>query len=226
MCSSYRPPTSEALARFDIAPPTFDFSDCYPGSIGPFLANSQPDVWLPGTFGLLPHWAKLKLAKMTYNARSETVAEKPSFRHAWRNRQLCVIPVQAFFEPSYESGKAVRWRIERADGAPFGLAGLWESRSGKDGEAIWSFTMLTINADEHPLMHLFHKPGDEKRSVVVLDDDSWQSWLSADRDDAVRSFLQQFDPGRFRALADPRPASKSKPAAAPGLFPAEDPPPG
>lgn len=206
MCSSYRPPTSEALAQFNIAPPGFAFSDCYPRSIGPILANSQPDTWLPGTFGLLPHWAEPKLAKMTYNARSETVAEKPSFRNAWRHRQLCVIPVQAFFEPNYESGKAVRWRIEREDGKPFGLAGLWESRTDKDAAPSWSYTMLTINADEHPVMHRFHKPGDEKRSIVVLDDAIWFDWLRAEREDEVRGFLQQFDPGQFRAVEDPRPA--------------------
>ncbi|MBI3093478.1 MAG: SOS response-associated peptidase family protein [Rhodocyclales bacterium] len=161
---------------------------------------------------------------MTYNARSETVAEKSSFRNAWRHCQFCVIPVQAFFEPNYESGKAVRWRIEREDGKPFGLAGLWESRGGKDEETTWSFTMLTINADEHPLMHRFHKPGDEKRSVVVLDDDAWLAWLTSDREDQVRGFLQQFAPGRFRAVADPRPASRVKPASPPSLFPGEDSP--
>lgn len=206
MCSNYRPPKSEALAQFGITLPGFEYGEAYPGSIGPFRASTKPDVWLPGTFGLLPHWAEPKLAKMTYNARSETVAEKPSFRNAWRHRQFCVIPVQAFYEPNYESGKAVRWRIEREDGKPFGLAGLWESRPGKDGETAWSYTMLTINADEHPLMHRFHKPGEEKRSVVVLDDESWQDWLKADREDQVRGFLQQFDPGKFRAEADPRPA--------------------
>jgi putative SOS response-associated peptidase YedK len=210
MCSNYRPPKSEALAQFGIELPGFTYGEAYPGSLGPFLGSVKPDAWLPGTFGLLPHWAEPKLAKMTYNARSETVAEKPSFRSAWRHRQLCVIPVQAFYEPCYESGKAVSWRIEREDGKPFGLAGLWESRTTKDGDPAWSFTMLTINADEHPLMHRFHKPGDEKRSVVVLDDDAWQDWLKADREEDVRGFLQQFDPGKFRATADPRIASSGK----------------
>lgn len=214
MCSNYRPPNAEALAQFDIGSPSFAFGECYPGSIGPFLASVKPDAWLPGTFGLLPHWAEPKLAKMTYNARSETVAEKPSFRNAWRNRQLCVIPVRAFFEPCYESGKAVRWRIEREDEKPFGVAGLWETKPDKDGEPTWSFTMLTINADEHPVMHRFHKPGDEKRSVVVLDDNVWQAWLGAKRDEEVRSFLQQFDPGKFRAVADPRLPTAAKSARA------------
>lgn len=218
MCSNYRPPKYEALAQFDIGPPSFTFGECYPGSIGPFLASVKPDAWLPGTFGLLPHWADSKLAKMTYNARSETVGEKPSFRNAWRNRQLCVIPVQAFYEPNYETGKAVRWRIEREDGKPFGLAGLWESRAGQDGKPTWSYTMLTINADEHPLMHRFHKPGEEKRSVVVLEDDAWQDWLNADRDDQVRGFLQQLNPGKFAAIADPKPSARVKSTPSADLF--------
>jgi putative SOS response-associated peptidase YedK len=213
MCSNYRPPRSEALAQFDIPLPGFDYAECYPGSVGPFLASVAPTRWLPGTFGLLPHWAQPKLAKMTYNARTETVTEKPSFRMAWRNRQLAVIPVQAFFEPCYASGKAVRWRIEREDGKPFGLAGLWESRTTKDGDPAWSYTMLTINADEHPLMHRFHKPGDEKRSVVVLEDDAWTKWLKADREEEVRGFLKQFDPGKFRAIADPRPPAAKRSGA-------------
>lgn len=73
----------------------------------------------------------------------------------------------------------------------------------KDSDPAWSFSMLTINADEHPLMHRFHKPGDEKISVVVLEDDAWGAWLKTDREEDVRGFLRQFDPGRFRAVADP-----------------------
>ena len=62
--------------------------------------------------------------------------------------------MHAFYEPNYESGKAVRWRIERADGQPFCLAGIWERRMHDEGPAHWSFSMLTINADEHPLMRV------------------------------------------------------------------------
>jgi putative SOS response-associated peptidase YedK len=209
MCSNYQPPIPESLSTFGYPNPGFEYSECYPSSTAPFLTTLAPDRWLPGTFGLLPEWADPKLAKMTYNARTETVAERHSFRSAWRNRQLCVIPVQAFYEPNYESGKAVRWRIERTDGKPFGLAGIWESRSTDNGAPWWSFTMLTINADEHPLMHRFHKPGDEKRSVVVLPDDAWSAWLSAKQDENVRSYLQPFNPGQFRA--EPDPVRKGKP---------------
>jgi hypothetical protein len=56
--------------------------------------------------------------------------------------QLCLIPCSAFYEPSYESGKAVWWRISMADGKPFAIAGLWRAWDEPDGLAL-SFTMLT-----------------------------------------------------------------------------------
>lgn len=194
MCANFEPATQLDLEGFEIPPPDFNYGEAYPGSIAPFLANQDTTSWRAGTFGLMPHWAPGQLFRSTYNARSETAAEKPSFRNAWRRRQLCVIPVRAIYEPNYESGKAVRWRIDRADGRPFGLAGLWEERKKDDGASWYSFTMLTINADEHPFMRQFHKPGDEKRSVVVLPDDQWETWLKAKDDTAIRRMLNDFDP--------------------------------
>jgi len=206
MCSNYRPPTPDALLRLGRGLPGFEYhAEGYPERIGPFLANEDSAVWRPGTFGLLPVWAPPTLARHTYNARSETVAEKPSFGHAWKTRQLAIVPVQSFYEPNYESGKPVRWRIEREDQAVFGLAGIWEGRPGPNGDTWWSYSMLTINADAHPLMRRFHRPDDEKRSVVVLADDAWDAWLNARSETDVRSFLQLFDPGAFRTEADPKP---------------------
>lgn len=153
----------------------------------------------------------LTLGRFQNNARSETVAEKPSFRNAWKRRQFGLIPVHAFYEPNYESGKAVRWRIERADGQPFCLAGIWERRMDDPGPAHWSFSMLTINADEHPLMRRFHKPGDEKRSVVVLDRADYDGWLSARTDAEARSYLQAFDPQLMMASASPVPPRRPGP---------------
>ena len=65
-------------------------------------AAVPPREALIGSFGLIPHWSKdNKIARHTYNARSETVAEKPSFRDAWKRGQHCIIPVQSFFEPDW-----------------------------------------------------------------------------------------------------------------------------
>lgn len=133
-----------------------------------------------GTFGLLPVWAKERsFARRTYNARSETVAEKPSFRNAWRQQQRCIVPARAIYEPNYESGKAEWWRIEGAEGLPLALAGLWERKQWEEGGPSWSFTLLTINAAEHPVMSRFHKPKQETRSVVLLDAGAQSAWLDA-----------------------------------------------
>lgn len=204
MCANYRPPRADLLAELRGHQPDFPFSEAYPGSIAPVLTNFDPSLWVPACFGLVPPWAKdATLARHTYNARSETVAEKPSYRSAWKARRLCVIPVECIFEPNYETGKPIRWRIERADKRPFGVAGIWE-RTAKDRLPAWSMSMLTINADEHPLMRRFHKPGDEKRSVVVLEDDDWDAWLNAKAEADVRSFLKLFEPEEMIASAEPR----------------------
>jgi putative SOS response-associated peptidase YedK len=192
--------------RHTVGTPPLDFGETFPGGTAPFLANILPTELLPGMFGLMPHWGDpAKLFRMTYNARSETVAEKPSYRSAWRNRQFALVPVESFYEPCYESGKPVRWRIQRADGEPFALAGIWERRMGDEGPARWSFSMLTVNADDHPLMRRFHKPGDEKRSVAVLDPEDYEGWLGARTEAEARSYLRLFEPELMVAEADPSP---------------------
>ena len=153
--------------------------DLWPGYLGAFIrkhphADSGDDAIsereaVPGIFGLLPNWATdAKLARSTYNARSETVAAKPSFRDAWKKSRHCIVPAVAIYEPDWRSGKAISTRIARADGHPMGIAGLWDAWKQIDGTWLHSYTMLTINADSHDLMKSFHKPADEKRMVVIL----------------------------------------------------------
>lgn len=66
-----------------------------------------------------------------------------------------------------------------------GIAGLWSWWKSPKGEVLHSFTMLTINADQHPLMNQFHKPNDEKRMVVVLPGHRYDDWLNADAQQSV-----------------------------------------
>ena len=127
---------------------------------------------------MIPHWAKdPSLAKKTYNARSETVATKPSYRDAWRLGRRCIIPAEAFYEPDWRTGRAVPTRIARADGRPMGIAGIWTGWRAPDGTIVRSMSMLTVNADQHPLMKNLHRPEDEKRMVVILDEDDFDAWL-------------------------------------------------
>ena len=109
-----------------------------------------------------------------------TVAEKPNYRKAWRHRHYGLVLVDNFYEPSYESGKAVRWKIELTSGDPFGIACLWDRWTDPaSGELVVSFSMITVNADEHPVMRQFHKPGDEKRTPVIIAPELHDKWLRA-----------------------------------------------
>ena len=139
----------------------------------------------------MPHWATdLLSGRKTYNARTETVATKPSFRDAWSNAQHCIIPVDGFFEPDWRSGRAVPARVSAANNEPMGIAGLWSAWNSPKG-VIYSFTMLTINADTHPLMCQFHKPVDEKRMVVILPPERYDAWLNAKVNESME-FMQQY----------------------------------
>lgn len=162
--------------------------ETFPGYAAPVaLMDHQHQVSCTlARFGLIPHWAKdaqaaSQISRKTYNARSETVAEKPSYRSPWHKRQFAIALLDDFFEPNWETGRAVRWRIRRADAQHMGVASLWEHWTDPaSGEIVTSFTMLTVNADGHPVMGRFHRPGDEKRSVVVLEPGQFQAWLRAD----------------------------------------------
>lgn len=188
----------------------------WPGYIGPFVWRHEyadvgdeavpPRELLVGSFGLIPHWSKdNSIAKRTYNARSETVHEKPAFRDAWKAGRHCIIPAEAIFEPDWRSGKAVATRITRADGLPMGIAGLWGSWKVPDGNIVHSFTMLTVNADDHDFMRNYHKPQEEKRMVVILPEGAYGAWLEATPSES-RDFLQQYPADLLRAEAPGRTA--------------------
>ena len=220
MCSHYQPARVRALLErmgiqlpLDWEPPPGP-AHVWPGYRGVFVRRPREadsgDVAvprhevLPGVFGLLPFWAKdEKLARSTYNARSETVASKPSFREAWRRAQHCIIPAEAIYEPDWRSGKAVPTRITRADGEPMGLAGLWERWKRADAAVVHSFTMLTVNADGHGLMQNFHKPTDEKRMVVILPRAQYDDWLDAPMEQSAE-FLARYPAGHLVAVPEPR----------------------
>jgi putative SOS response-associated peptidase YedK len=132
-------------------------------------------------FGLIPSLAKdEKISRHTYNARSETAAEKPSCPTAWIQSQYGLVLFDNFYEPSYESGRAVRWRIALASGDPWiaFLRKRWTHPASC--ELVVSFTMLTVNAEERPVMRQFHKPVDERRTPVIIAPDLHDAWLSAD----------------------------------------------
>ncbi len=176
--------------------------EVFPWRLGPFIRKSPPagaaHELVLGQWGLIPWFSKTaRPAFSTSNARSEEVAGKASYKVAWARGQRCLIPAMAFWEPCWESGRNVWWRFENADGSPLALAGLWNTWTDPaSGEVHESYTMLTINADAHPLMRRMHKPdpklppdAQDKRSVIPIAREATQAWLEGSPAQA-RALLQ------------------------------------
>ncbi len=175
-------------------PPRWWEPEIHPRSLGPFVraAGGGRDLVL-GQWALIPHFAKTaRLPYQTNNARAEELASKMSLHQPWRRGQRCIIPAWSFDEPCWETSKNVWWRFRRADGAPWGLAGLFNAWTDPaTGEVIESYTMLTLNADDHPLMRRMHKPkadrpidAQDKRSVIPIEMADVDQWLLGSVDDA------------------------------------------
>ncbi len=194
MCNLYRASDPDAVSRhFKLDTRGLMWPDSvHPRSPGPFIRRSVDDTGysrelVVGQWALIPPWAKEpKLKYSTNNARSEEITEKASYKQAWAKGQRCIIPAADFDEPNWESGKNVWWRFQRADGLPWALAGLWNTWvDAGTGEVHESYTMLTINADTHPLMRRMHKPDlklaadqQDKRSVIPIEMANVDQWLT------------------------------------------------
>ena len=206
MCANYRPmaPNRAYLIHFPEPEDLHFKDDLYPLSDTPLVfAAAHHLEWRLVKFGMIPKWAKdLKIGRKTYNARTETVHEKPSFRNAWYRSQFALIPVETIYEPRYVEGKAQRWGIYRQDSLPYTVAAIYENAI-IDGQHIRSMSLLTINAEQHPIMKHFHKPGDEKRSIIVIPEQDREEWLHCHFEDAPKFFLN-LNPQEFTSSYMPR----------------------
>lgn len=136
-------------------------------------------------WGLVPGWAKdAGMGARMINARSETVAEKPAFRDAYRRRR-CLIPADGFYEwRKLTTGKQPYFFGAR-DGLPLAFAGLWETWAGTDGRALETCTILTTEANRvmEPVHH---------RMPVILPRKDREIWLDLDEGhrDALAALLK------------------------------------
>ena len=144
-------------------------------------------------WGLVPHWAKDSNGGVALiNARAETLASKPSFRDAYRQRR-CAIPADGFYEWS-RKGERTPFAIARKDRQTMAFAGLWERWTDRaSGETIRTCTIVTTTANE--ICAPIHD-----RMPVILDPDDVGIWLgdardadrTADRADAIASVLRPY----------------------------------
>lgn len=143
-------------------------------------------------WGLVPSWARDPgMGVRMINARAETIAEKPSFRAAFRRRR-CIIPASGFFEwQSTGTGPKQPVWIARPDGGLISFAGLWEAWLGPDGSELETATIVTTEANE--TLRPFHH-----RMPVILGTQDLDAWLGTGAED-------RFDREAAGALLRPAP---------------------
>jgi putative SOS response-associated peptidase YedK len=137
------------------------------------ITNQNPKELTVVKWGLVPSWSKdPAIGNKMINARSETAAEKPSFRSAFKRRR-CLIPADGFFEWTKQGKKKVPMYIHLEDNPVFAFAGLWEVWQSPDGSELQTCTILTTEPNDliRPLHH---------RMAVILDPDAYDTWLSPD----------------------------------------------
>jgi putative SOS response-associated peptidase YedK len=122
-------------------------------------------------WGLIPSWAKdPSIGNKMINARAETVAEKPSFRRAFKVRR-CLILADGFYEWKKTDDGKQPYHVKMEDGSLFAFAGLWET--WQNGEEIRSCTIITTDAND--LMSEIHH-----RMPVILHPEDYAMWLDHD----------------------------------------------
>jgi putative SOS response-associated peptidase YedK len=159
-------PARNLRPRYNIAPTTM-IDVAMPCVGGPSL--------VPMRWGLIPSWWKKPLNELppTFNARAETVAEKPMFRSAFKSRR-CIIPASGFYEWTGSKGAKTPHYFSSPSGEPLAFAGLWESwREPESGETILSATIIVSAANEW--MKRYHD-----RAPVMLEKKDFDLWLSGD----------------------------------------------
>jgi putative SOS response-associated peptidase YedK len=166
------------------------------------IAPSQPVAVIPNTgdntlamykWGLIPSWSKdPSIGDRMINARSESLAEKPSFRNPFRRRR-CMILADGFYEWKQAPGMKTKqpMYIRLQNGSPFAFAGLWELWMSPEGSEVRSCTIITTQPNS--LLEPIHN-----RMPVILPQDAYQEWLS----------VEDRQPTQLNGLLVPYPASE------------------
>jgi putative SOS response-associated peptidase YedK len=160
----------EAISNYNVAPSQEILA----------IAKYEGENWLVKFhWGLVPFWAKdISIGNRMINARSESIAEKPSFRNAFKKRR-CLIPADGFYEWKGEKGRKQPMFITSPDHKPFAFAGLWETWNKDDPDLIYkSCTIITTGASES-MRDIHH------RMPVIFKPQVYETWLDPENQDVV-----------------------------------------
>jgi putative SOS response-associated peptidase YedK len=180
----------EIADYFNIGHPSFEVEPSY--NVAPtqdiiILNNRGVKQLVKCHWGFVPSWAKdLSVGHKMINARSETVAEKPTFKAAFR-KQRCLVIASGFYEWQKDKKKKVPVYISLKSGTPFGFAGLYNVWTSPEGEKICTCTILTAEAND--LLSAIHN-----RMPVIIPPDKQDIWLNPEVEDVelLKGFLRPF----------------------------------
>ncbi len=197
MCGRFalKSPPAKLVERFGLDE-CADFTPRYnipPGTDIPVIRQSPEGkrVLHLLRWGLVPHWAKdSSIGNKLSNARGESVAEKPSFRDAFRRRR-CLIPADGFYEWKTEDKVKQPYFISLKSGEPLAMGGLWESWRRPDGEILRTACIITTGPND--VMEPIHD-----RMPVILRTEDWQAWLE-EPVEAIQPLVRPYESDAMQA---------------------------
>lgn len=187
MCGRYtlNSPSEDLALLFDISqlpliPPRYNMAPTQEAAVVRVTAPGEPRRLDFLRWGLIPYWAKeASIGNRMINARSEGVAEKPSYRHSFKKKR-CLVPTSGFYEWKKEGKAKQPYLIRRHDRKPFAFAGLWSTwRDPEKQEPVETFTIMTTDAND------FIRPLHDRMPVILMPED-FELWLDPKIEDAER----------------------------------------
>lgn len=219
MCGRFalKTPTSQLASHFklDEAVEVAARYNLAPGTDIPTIRHSPEGkrVMHLLRWGLAPHWAKdSSIGNKLSNARGETVAEKPSFRDAFKRRR-CLVPADGFYEWKAEGKQKQPYYFSMKDGEPFALGGVWESWRAPNGEILRTCCLITTEPNE--IMTPVHD-----RMPVIVSPDDYAQWLTGELDEA-QALVKPYSIEAMQAWAVSKRVSRSGEEGADLIDPAE-----
>lgn len=185
----------------------------------PVLPSGSPATIRLMKWGLIPSWTKgienaNEIRFKTFNARGESIGQKPSFSSSFRSKR-CIVPVRGFFEWQHVGKEKIPWYIYNPDNEIISLAGLYDEWvENTTGDIYNTFSVITTDANE--LMAEIHNSG--KRMPVILEKPSEEKWLNLSSSDSdLLNFLKPCPSGFLKAhtisaLVNDKKADRNKPA--------------
>lgn len=186
----------ESLFGLDIAgdlPPRFNIAPSQPVAAVRTPESGTRELAL-FQWGLIPSWSKdPAIGARMINARSETAAEKPSFRAAMKRRR-CLIPASGFYEWAKAGAAKQPFYIRMRDERPFAMAGLWELWCGEDGSELETCAILTTTPNE--VVGEIHG-----RMPVIIAPDDFDAWMDPanEKPAAVKPLLRPYPAEEMKA---------------------------